>query len=111
MRLTKKGTPFLGICLGLQLLFERSDESTGCGRSWSSERGYSADCRITEGLRFRIWAGIHWTFRNEGRLFKGLGEDPYVYFVHSYYLKAEEEEIVTATDGIWTYDSRFCREG
>ena len=36
-------------------------------------------------------------FPREGRLFKGLGEHPYVYFVHSYYLKAAEEEIVTAT--------------
>ena len=37
------------------------------------------------------------TLQNQGRLFKGLEEHPYVYFVHSYYLKAEEESIVKAT--------------
>ena len=41
------------------------------------------------------WNSLH--LQNEGRLFKGLPEQSYVYFVHSYYLKAEEEEIVKAT--------------
>ena len=36
-------------------------------------------------------------FHGNGKLFKGLPSEPYVYFVHSYYLKAEEEEIVTAS--------------
>ena len=64
------GTPFLGICLGLQLLFESSEESPGA-----------------EGL------GI---FPNPGRLFAGLPEGSYVYFVHSYYLRAADPSIVTA---------------
>lgn len=41
------------------------------------------------------WNSIH--LQNEGRLFKGIPQESYVYFVHSYYLKAEEEEIIKAT--------------
>ena len=72
---TEKGTPFLGICLGLQLLFEHSDEAPG-----------------VEGLG-----------ENDGRLFKGIAENSYVYFVHSYYLKAEEEQIVKASTEYTTH--------
>ena len=41
------------------------------------------------------WNSLH--FQNDGRLFQGLPEESYVYFVHSYYLKAENPEIVKAT--------------
>ena len=91
-----KGTPFLGICLGLQLLFERSDETPGV-----------AGLGILKGEILRIpdkedlkiphmgWNSLH--LQNQGRLFQGLSEQSYVYFVHSYYLKAEDEQIVKAT--------------
>lgn len=89
-------TPFLGICLGLQLLFERSEESVG-------ERGLGIlkgeIVRIPDGEGLKV-PHIGWNslkFPNEGRLFKGVKEDSYVYFVHSYYLRAEEKEIVKAT--------------
>lgn len=90
-----KGSPFLGICLGLQLLFESSEESPG-----------SEGLGILKGRILRIPDGegrkipqIGWndlTFPNEGRLFKGIDEGAYVYFVHSYYLRAEDPSIVTA---------------
>ena len=92
----EKGTPFLGICLGLQLLFERSDETPGV-----------AGLGILKGEILRIpdkddlkiphmgWNSLH--LQNQGRLFQGLSEQSYVYFVHSYYLKAEDEQIVKAT--------------
>ena len=91
-----KGTPFLGICLGLQLLFERSDESpeaVGLGIL----KGEILRIPDAEGLKIPHmgWNSLH--LQNDGRLFKGLKENDYVYFVHSYYLKAEEEEIVKAT--------------
>ena len=91
-----KGTPFLGICLGLQLLFERSDESpeaVGLGIL----KGEILRIPDAEGLKIPHmgWNSLH--LQNNGRLFKGLKENDYVYFVHSYYLKAEEEEIVKAT--------------
>ena len=90
------GKPFLGICLGLQLLFRRSDESDGV-EGLSILPGEIL--RIPEAPGIKI-PHIGWNSLevSEGaRLFKGLGENPYVYFVHSYYLKAADEAIVTAT--------------
>ena len=93
---TQKGTPFLGICLGLQLLFEGSDESQGV------EGLHVLDgqiLRIPDQSGLKIphigWNSLH--LQNDGRLFAGLEENPYVYFVHSYYLKAADEQIVKAT--------------
>ena len=88
--------PFLGICLGLQLLFEGSEESEGV------EGLYLLDGEILripeqEGLKI---PNIGWNsldLQNNGRLFENLNGNPFVYFVHSYYLKAREESIVKAT--------------
>lgn len=95
----KKGTPFLGICLGLQLLFESSEESPGVeglgllkGKIVRIPEGKKED-----GTALKVphigWNSLE--FPKKGRLFEGLSGDPYVYFVHSYYLKAQED-IVTA---------------
>ena len=92
----EKGTPFLGICLGLQLLFERSEESPGV-EGLGILKGEILKIPETEGLKIPHMGWNSLTFQNQGRLFKGLEEHPYVYFVHSYYLKAEEESIVKAT--------------
>ena len=88
--------PFLGICLGLQLLFEGSEESEGV------EGLHLLDGEILripeqEGLKI---PNIGWNsldLQNNGRLFENLNGNPFVYFVHSYYLKAKEESIVKAT--------------
>ena len=91
-----KVKPFLGICLGLQLLFERSDEAPGTAGLGILK---GEICRIPdqEGLKIPHmgWNSLH--LSNQGRLFEGIEEGAYVYFVHSYYLKAEEEEIVKAS--------------
>ena len=92
----KKGTPFLGICLGLQLLFSRSDEAPGV-------KGLSIldgdIIQIPQGEYKKIphmgWNNL--TLINDGRLFTGIDDDPYVYFVHSYYLRAKDPSIVKAT--------------
>lgn len=92
----KRQIPFLGICLGLQLMFESSEECPGV------EGLHLLDGKI---LRIPAESGlkiphIGWNnlkFPNNGRLYRGVKEDSYVYFVHSYYLKAEDESIVTAT--------------
>ena len=87
--------PLIGICLGLQLLFESSEESPG-------EEGLC----ILKGKILRIPDGdgrkvpqIGWndlSFPSQGKLFRGLDEGIYVYFVHSYYLRAEDPAIVSA---------------
>ena len=94
--MVEKKTPFLGICLGLQLLFERSEESPGV-EGLGILKGEILKIPETEGLKIPHMGWNSLTFQNQGRLFKGLEEHPYVYFVHSYYLKAEEESIVKAT--------------
>ena len=94
--IVEKGTPFLGICLGLQILFERSEESPGVA-GLGLLKGEILRIPDKEGLKIPHmgWNSIH--LQNGGRLFKGILQESYVYFVHSYYLKAEEEEIVKAT--------------
>ena len=88
--------PFLGICLGLQLLFESSEESPGVeGLSLLPGK----IIRIPDGEGIKI-PHIGWNslkFPSKGVLFREIPEDSYVYFVHSYYLKAEDPKIVKAT--------------
>lgn len=88
--------PFLGICLGLQLLFESSEESPGV-EGLGVLRGKVMRLPREEGLKIPHIGWNDLKFPNQGRLFQGVQEGAYVYFVHSYYLKAEEESIVTAT--------------
>jgi glutamine amidotransferase len=91
----KRGIPFLGICLGLQLLFESSEESPGA-QGLGILKGHIL--RIPDGEGRKV-PQIGWndlTYPNPGKLFAGLPEGTYVYFVHSYYLRAEDPAIVTA---------------
>lgn len=92
----EKGTPFLGICLGLQLLFEESEECNGVS-GLGILKGKILRIPDKEGLKIPHIGWNSLKFPREGKLFKGIEEDAFVYFVHSYYLKAEEEEIVAAT--------------
>ena len=89
-------TPFLGICLGLQLLFEGSDESQGVEGLHILD---GAIKRIPDQPGLKIphigWNSLY--LQNNGRLFAGFEQNPYVYFVHSYYLQASDEQIVKAT--------------
>lgn len=91
-----KKIPFLGICLGLQLLFESSDETPGV-----SGLGILPGkiLRIPDKPGYKIphigWNSLELT--NNGRLFDGVAENAYVYFVHSYYLKARDEKMVKAS--------------
>ncbi len=91
-----KKTPFLGICLGLQLLFERSDEAPGV-EGLGILKGEILRIPDGEGLKIPHMGWNSLKLQNDGRLFRGLWEKPYAYFVHSYYLKAEDEQIVKAT--------------
>lgn len=101
--LVATGTPFLGICLGLQLLFERSEEALQIGGK-EEVKGLG----LLEGEIFRFddeggrrkvphmgWNTL--SFPRGSRLYQGIPEDTYVYFVHSYYLRAKDPSLVTAT--------------
>lgn len=91
----QKNTPFIGICLGLQLLFKSSDESKGVPGLGILD---GEIIRIPEGSGLKIphigWNSLE--IAPDGRLFKGISNQSYVYFVHSYYLKAKDEAIVKA---------------
>lgn len=89
------GKPFLGICLGLQILFEESEESPGVA-GLGLLRGKILRLPKESGLKIPHIGWNSLKLKAEEPLFAGLPEEPYVYFVHSYYLKAEED-IVTAT--------------
>ncbi len=92
----EKNTPFLGICLGLQLMFESSEETPGVEGLKLLE---GKILRIPEGEGIKIphigWNSL--SYPNAGRLYKDIPEDSFVYFVHSYYLQAKEPEIVKAS--------------
>ena len=92
----EKGTPFLGICLGLQLLFERSDEAPGVA-GLGILPGEILRIPSKEGLKIPHMGWNSLRLEHGGRLFDQVSEQSYVYFVHSYYLKAVEEEIVKAS--------------
>ena len=95
-KVVENNTPFLGICLGLQLLFESSYETPGV-EGLGLLKGKIVKIPPAPGLKIPHmgWNSLH--LQNDGRLFKGIPEETYVYFVHSYYLQAEEPEIVKAT--------------
>lgn len=90
-----RGIPFLGICLGLQLMFESSEEAPGV-EGLRLLKG--SILRIPEKEDLKIphigWNSLR--YPSGGRLFAGIPEESYVYFVHSYYLQAQEPEIVKA---------------
>ena len=95
-KVVEKNTPFLGICLGLQLMFESSEETPGV-EGLGILKGKIV--KIPENGDLKIphmgWNSLH--FQNNGRLFANLPQDSYVLFVHSYYLQADDESIVKAT--------------
>ena len=95
-QVVQKGTPFLGICLGLQLLFEESEESQGVP-GLGILKGKIRRIPNTPGLKIPHMGWNSLTLRPGTRMFSGLGEEPYVYFVHSYYLEAADSEIVAAS--------------
>ena len=92
----EKKIPFLGICLGLQLLFEKSDETPGV-KGLGILPGEVLRIPDKEGLKIPHMGWNSIDVKEGSRLFKGVSNNSYVYFVHSYYLQAENENDVAAT--------------
>lgn len=98
----RRKTPFLGICLGLQLLFEESDEAKGV-KGLGILPGRILKIPETEGYKIPHMGWNSLEIKEGSRLFRGIRNGAYVYFVHSYYLKAEEESIVAASTEYCTH--------
>lgn len=90
------GKPFLGICLGLQLLFAQSDETPG-SQGLGLIKGKISEIPKTNGLKVPHigWNSIE--ISENSRLFAGIPNGSYFYFVHSYYLNGADESDVAAT--------------
>lgn len=95
-KVAAKGTPLLGICLGLQLFFESSQESEGV-RGLGLLPGKILRFPETLGLKVPHMGWNCLDIKPEAKLFKGIKSGEYVYFVHSYYLEAERQSDVAAT--------------
>ncbi len=94
--IVSRKTPFLGICLGMQLLFESSEECKGV-EGLSLLKGDIL--RIPGGEAVKIphmgWNSL--AIRENAKLYQGIEQQAYVYFVHSFYLKAADPLDVAAT--------------
>lgn len=91
----KTEKPFMGICLGLQLLFPKSEESPNAV-GLSLLKGTITKIPSGEGIKVPHMGWNSLDIRKNDGLFKGIEGNPFVYFVHSYYLTAENKDIVSA---------------
>lgn len=95
----QRGVPFLGICLGLQALFtgsEEAPEEKGLGIFQGTVRRFQGDMRIPH----MGWNQLE--RRRESRLLNGTGDQPYLYFAHSYYAP-----VVDATSAVCEYSLAY----
>ena len=92
----EKGMPFLGICLGLQLLFEHSEESQGV-EGLGILKGEILRIPKGEGRKIPHMGWNSLKLNPKSRLFSGIRDGVYVYFVHSYYLNGADEADVAGT--------------
>ena len=110
IEIVKKGIPFLGICLGLQLMFESSEESPGV-EGLGLLPGKILKIPETPGMKVPHMGWNSLKIDPNSRLFKGIPDGSYVYFVHSYYLKAGSEDIVAATTEYGTHIHAAVEKG
>lgn len=104
------GKPFLGICLGYQLMFDKSEEGVGTPGLGL----FKGECiRFSDSYGLKVpqigWNSL--SFPKKSRIFDGLSDNTYVYFVHSYYVKADDESIVAATSEYGNVFHAACESG
>lgn len=95
-RAAVSGKPFLGICLGLQLLFESSDESAGI-EGLGLLNGRIVEIPKDKGLKVPHIGWNSVSLNKSDGIFKGIDEQSYFYFVHSFYLTGADDDVVAAT--------------
>ena len=95
------GRPFLGVCLGLQLLMDSTDE--GDTRCLGIVHGRTR--KLPQGLKVPHMGWNRVTLKVAHPMLEGLPTDPYFYFVHSYYAQPEDEGVVA---GVTEYGIPFC---
>lgn len=88
-----EGKPFLGVCLGQQILFTKSEESYGV-KGLDILKGDVI--RLPEGLKIPHMGWNNLKIKNKCPLFEGM-DNEYMYFVHSFYVRPEDESVITAT--------------
>ncbi len=108
----QSGKPFLGICVGYQALFERSEEFNSCAAGLGIFRGRVV--RFAKGSGLKVpqigWNQIE-IVRRDCPLFKGISTGSYVYFVHSFFPRPDDPSIVaTRTDYGETFASAIWRD-
>ena len=94
---TKSGKPFLGICLGLQLLFPESEETPGVKGLDIFKGSITKIPNQNRTLKIPHMGWNNISIKQKNGIFKDIEGEPYVYFVHSFYLKAQDKDIVAAT--------------
>ena len=98
------GVPILGICLGMQLFFEESEESPGvCGLGIMKGKFVKIPKKPGIKIPHTGWNSLE--FAKDSAIFKDIGNEPYVYFVHSYYLEPASDNVVSAYT---TYGARLA---
>jgi len=93
-----QGTPFLGICLGLQVLFDRGDEApdtAGLGLIKGTVPLFSFGDTATERLPIPHMGWNQVEQKKSGVLFKGIPDNAFFYFVHSYYARPDDTSIIS----------------
>lgn len=91
-----KGTPLLGICLGMQLLFDYSTEGGDRVTGLELLKGSITQFPMDMGLKVPHMGWNSLYIKQDNSLFKEVAENSYVYFVHSYYLTAENKSDVAS---------------
>jgi imidazole glycerol-phosphate synthase subunit HisH len=98
----REGTPLLGVCVGMQLLFEESDEfgsTPGLGLLKGKVRRFSNELVVPQ----VGWNRIHQT--QPHALFEGIADGSFCYFVHSFYCEPEDQKVIT---GETEYGGRYA---